>query len=73
MIFMLTLSHESSMGCNFLPNYCNGPIISIYRFPLTKIAQGTSVQGRDRGPSHKQSLDSIGLGIQPGPTLSPPT
>ena len=33
-------------------------------FSLAKIAQGTSVQGRDRGPSHKQSLDSIGLGIQ---------
>ena len=48
---------------NFLPNYAmdHHKYVS---FSFSKLAQGTSVQGRDRGPSHKQSLDSINFEIQ---------
>ena len=38
---------------------------------ISKIAQGTSVQRRDRGPSHKHLMVSFVLGIQPS-YISPP-
>ena len=48
---------------NFLLNYAMD-YLKFVSFSSSRLAQGTSVQGRDRGPSHKQSLDSSTFEIQ---------
>ena len=61
---MVTLSHNPPcvVVSSLTTQWTNEKYVSL---SISKIAQGTSVQRRDRGPSHKHLMFPFVLGIQP--------